>query len=205
MPRLPSTTRRGALPDADAEARRINQEGACQRALMEFQWARARDVRARQTEQETAQPSAPAESPKPWWADLRPVAAPPEPGPEPFFDDYDIDDDDQEVEAEPVPPPTVAPINAGDVAERLEGLSRGQLTLVAEAFSEPVDGGEDTLRRRIMSYVEDWAGDRADEAHNEPEAAREAGRIEALGFVEEEIENAVAMPPSDAGEAELGE
>lgn len=205
MPRLPIATRRRS--DVDAEIiRRIDQAGVRQRAVMLLDWSRARDERARQTEQEALRPSARVEppKPKPWWADLPPVP-PPEPAPEsePFHDDfdgYDFDDEANEAEAAPGEPTSIVePVDA--IAERLKGLNHAQLRQVAAAISEDSDD-EEGLRQALASYPDAWANDAADDARDDPEAAREAARREAIGFLAEEIENAMAAPTAADNELE---
>ena len=91
----------------------------------------------------------------------------------------------------------------GDVGARLEALDLDQLGHVADALGRYVDrDDEGALRQSIADYVEEWADDVVEDREDEdPEAARAAGRQEALGFIEEEILGASidgdAMPKQD--------
>jgi hypothetical protein len=177
-------------------------------ALMELEWARGRDERAHRGEQEVLRPSAPAEPAAPWWstpwlADAQALLRRPEPEIPalPIEDNYDEEEELESAPGEPVP--TVEPADGGDIAERLKELTHAQLNHVAEAFSLQVDGAdEEDLRHSLAGYV-GWASDKADDARDDPEAARAAGRKEAIGFIEEEIVHATAT--TAAAEDELEE
>jgi hypothetical protein len=88
-----------------------------------------------------------------------------------------------------------------DIAERLGVLDLDQLHQVAGAFSLSSfqDDDEEDLRSRIVAYVDEWASDKAGETDGDAEAAYEAGRREAAGFVEEEMFSAIAdtTPPAE--------
>ena len=55
-----------------------------------------------------------------------------------------------------------------------------------------LDAAEEGLRHSLATYVDDWATDKADEARGDADAARAAGRREAIGFLDEEIAAAEA-------------
>lgn len=76
-----------------------------------------------------------------------------------------------------------------EIATRLYRLDGDQVRQVAEALGRRADGADDAvaLRQSLMSYIEEFANDLAEEAEDDPEAARAAGRSEALGFLEEEV------------------
>jgi hypothetical protein len=102
----------------------------------------------------------------------------------------------QTLAAEPVlqrspPPSPVGPPDSqaatddidGEIAERLKQLDSDQLAHVAEALGRHVDGGadDDALRQSIAAWVDEWASDTAEDWSDEdPEAARAAGREEAI-------------------------
>jgi hypothetical protein len=71
MPTLPDITRTRAPSEHDAETRRIEAEGAWQRAALLEGWRRDRDARARLAAEEAFQSSAPEpdggpREPEPW-------------------------------------------------------------------------------------------------------------------------------------------
>ena len=71
----------------------------------------------------------------------------------------------------------------------MKRLDHDQLMQVAEALGRRVDGtDEQALRRSIADWVGEWANDVAEDWGDEDlEAARTAGRQEAVGLLEEEI------------------
>jgi transposase len=92
----------------------------------------------------------------------------------------------------PVAPPdsqAAADESDSDIAERLERLDSGQLLHVAEALGRRnVDANDNALRQSIASWVDEWADDTAEDwADDDLEAARAAGREEAIGLIEEEL------------------
>ena len=76
-----------------------------------------------------------------------------------------------------------------DVAERLTWLDKDQLVQLNTALRRNVgdDADEKTLRKSIADYVDEYAGEAAEEAANDAQAGRAAGRMEAFGFIEEEL------------------
>jgi hypothetical protein len=83
-----------------------------------------------------------------------------------------------------------------DIARRLQALDVEQLEQVAEALGRQVDGADkQALRRSLADYVDEWANDVAeDDREGDPEAARAAGRTEAVGFIEEEVLIVAGLP-----------
>ena len=77
----------------------------------------------------------------------------------------------------------------GDIAERLKRLDHDQLMQVAEALGRQVDGADEgALRQSIADWVDEWTDDvAADWGDDDPEAARAAGRQEAINGLEEEV------------------
>jgi hypothetical protein len=197
--KLPSVTRRRSDSDPDPEIRRLYVEGATMRARILIDWATRRDARARQVEEEVSLPSAPdvPMGVNPENSAFIPLGLSSWQGEDAEFDPSEFDGDGyDEVEIESDPVAAIEPADAGRIAERLKGLNHAQLKQVAAAFSEEGDDAEG-LRQSLLSYVDGCGNDAADDARGDPDAAREAGRREAVTFLSEEIDSAAAMPASE--------
>jgi hypothetical protein len=104
-----------------------------------------------------------------------------------------------------VPAPAAAPAPAPAApqvpetwADRLKRLDSNQLEQVVAALrgnwalpAERDDEYDEALRQSLADYVEEWADDVVEENAGDPEA-RDIGREQAVGFIEEEIERVLA-------------
>ena len=83
-----------------------------------------------------------------------------------------------------------------DIAARLQRLDHDQLMQVAEALGRRLDGADEgTLRQSIAAWVDEWADDVSeDQGEEDPDAARAAGRVEAIALLDEELNGLLDEP-----------